>query len=368
MKTWILGILFCTRLLMPVSDTDLSGYDFSEIQAQIDETEGDVSFVQVLDALLGGNWKGAVELMGDLIRSSLFGELSQARIWMLELISVAVVGGVFAQFAGIIKNAGVAQIAGYLMDILFVTLLFTCFSDASRIAEEYMFRITEFTKALVPAFGTAMALTGKFGMAALSGELLLFAATLMEWVAVHLLLPGIKLYLLLTFLNQLTSEDLFGKLQELLKSGLDLGMKTLFGLLLGLQIVQGIILPAADSGKYHLGQRLIGLIPGIGSSAQMVLNTTMGSAILVKNCIGGAGMLFIAVLTLIPCGKLLLLSAGYQLTAGITQPVSDQAMTEMASGTAAAVGLLAKAVALSGFLFFLSLAAISVTSGTDVLQ
>lgn len=366
MQKWILGLVLCSRLIWGIAGTDLGEYDFTEMEEQMTESGSEVSFTEIAEALFAGEWKEAIALVGRAIVNGLFSEVDEGRRFMLELVAIAAAGSIFVRFMELFDSGEISRTATYIMDMLFIALLFSCFQSAAQLAERHLLRITEFMKALVPAYCTAMAVTGKVGTAAVSSQILLFAAVLVEWVCVRLLLPVIEVYLIITFLNRLTGEELFGNLRELLQTGIGWAMKALCGILLGLQIVQGIVLPAADSGRYHLGERLIGLIPGLGSGAQMIINTAVGSGILIKNCIGGAGMLIIAFLTLVPCCKLAALAAGYQLTAAVIQPACDKSMAEMAAGTAAAVGMLAKMVALGGFLFFLSLAAISTATGISV--
>ena len=366
MRTWILSFVLCGRLLLGVAGTDLDEYDFSGIEQQVEESGTEVSFSEIASALFAGEWREAVSLIGTALWNGMFSEVDEGRRMMLELIAIAAAGSVFVRFMELFDGGEIARTATYIMDMLFIALLFACFQSAASLAQRYLTQITEFMKALVPAYCTAIAVSGKIGTATVSSQLLLFAAALVEWICVRVLLPVIEVYLVLTFLNRLTGEELFENLRELLKTAVGWSMKALMGLLLGLQLVQGIVLPAADSGKYHIGERLIGLIPGLGSGAQVVINTAVGSGILIKNCIGGAGMLVIAVLTLIPCCKLALLAVGYQLTSAVMQPACDPSMAQMAAGTATAVGMLAKMVALGGFLFFLSLAAISTATGIAV--
>lgn len=366
MRGWIIGFVLCGSVLFGAVETGPEEYDFSGVESQLEEAGTEASFSELVQALLAGSWKEAGAWIAGSIRDSLFSELVQARGWMLELIAIAAAGSVFTRFVELCSGAETSKTAGYILDMLFIALLFTCFRSAVQMAEEYLMRITEFMKALVPAYCTAMAVSGKVSTAAFSSQVLLFAAALVEWVCLRILLPLTEVYLILSFLNRLTAESLFDHMKELLQSGIGWVMKALSGVLLGLQIVQGLVLPAADSGKYRLGERLLGLIPGLGSGAQVVVNTAIGSGILMKNCIGGAGMLAIAFLTVVPCCKLALLAAGYQLTAAVIQPVGNAAMSGMASGTASAVGMLAKMVAFGGFLFFLSLAAMSAATGIAV--
>lgn len=70
----------------------------------------------------------------------------------------------------------------------------------------------------------------------------------------------------------------------------------------------GILNPAIDSLKMTAAGRTLEAVPWIGDVAGGTMDVALGVAVLLKNGIGVAGMIFIAVLALIPLVEFLILA------------------------------------------------------------
>ena len=92
---------------------------------------------------------------------------------------------------------------------------------------------------------------------------------------------------------------------------------------LGLNGIKSLILPLSDSLKMSVLFKAVSMIPGIGNSAQTVSKTIVGSAVLVKNSIGVAAVIVIAVIIGIPLLKLVVMAFLYQLLGAVLEPVAD---------------------------------------------
>lgn len=105
------------------------------------------------------------------------------------------------------------------------------------------------------------------------------------------------------------------------------------------------------------------MIPGVGNVFNSVSDLVLGSAILIKNSIGVAALLVLAVLCLIPAAKLVLFSLSYKLAAAVIQPVSDVRIVECISSVGEGMFLLMKTMVVSGILFWLTLAVMCAATG-----
>ena len=115
-----------------------------------------------------------------------------------------------------------------------------------------------------------------------------------------MLLPLIKVYVLLILAGNLSREPLISRMTSFLESGIRWTLKTVTGLFLGLQLIQSMILPFADSVKRAGIQKAVSLIPGIGSGAEAVLQVAVGSGVLLKNTMGGAAVAVLVILAAAP--------------------------------------------------------------------
>ena len=140
-------------------------------------------------------------------------------------------------------------------------------------------------------------------------------------------------------------------------------MKSLLSVILGLQAVQGLILPYADSVKTGAVKRAAGLIPGVGKGIDAVAEVVMGSGVLIKNGIGTAAFLCLLLISLVPLIKLAVISLMYQLAAAALAPAADKRLLRCVDAMAAASGLLLKLAAMAALMFGASIALVcSVTN------
>ena len=134
-------------------------------------------------------------------------------------------------------------------------------------------------------------------------------------------------------------------------------------MIIGLNIIQGLLTPAIDAVKRSLvlkgGEALPIVGDAIGGAAEVVL----GTAVLIKNGIGVAGMIICLVMCLVPIIQIAITSLMYQLIAALIQPVSDKRMVNCVSSVANGSKILLKIVFTTGVLFLITIAVVATTTG-----
>ena len=92
--------------------------------------------------------------------------------------------------------------------------------------------------------------------------------------------------MLISLINNLSKEEMLGKMAELLDTAVSWGLKTLLGMVVGLQVVRGLIAPVMDTLKRSALGKAAGALPGVGNAVNMVTELVLTSAVLVRNCLG----------------------------------------------------------------------------------
>ena len=133
-------------------------------------------------------------------------------------------------------------------------------------------------------------------------------------------------------------------------------VEILNGAVVGLQAFQSLILPTVDALKSTVLQKSGGSIPVVGGLFNNVTEMVLGAALLIRNGVGTAGLLVLAILCLTPMVKLLAGGCLYRLLAAVAQPVADKRLTECVDGLGRGILLLLRIFLFTGILFFLSLA------------
>ena len=151
-------------------------------------------------------------------------------------------------------------------------LLFTClaasFFASLTIASQVLEQIFTFLRFLMPAYFMAVAFSGGSMSAAALYEIMMAAVTAVQWVSGALLLPMVRIYALLVLAGHGAKEEMLTRLTELLEQAVGWALKTMTGLVLGFHLIQGMVLPYADSAGQAGLRRLVEMIPGVGSGRE----------------------------------------------------------------------------------------------------
>lgn len=166
----------------------------------------------------------------------------------------------------------------------------------------------------------------------------------------------IKMYALLILAGKITREDSLSRLTDLVGKSVQWGLKTITAVLLGFQLIQGMVLPSVDAlGKGSLF-RFLEAVPGIGQGARTVTQAVLGAGVLIKNAIGAAAVVILAVISALPLIQLGILAVLYHFCAALLEPVCDKRIVSCIHGISMAHQLLIRLVWTSLVLFAVSLA------------
>ncbi len=361
-------LLFCSLwLYTPVfghAAQESSGYvpDYGDIQAFLDEQDAELSFGEMVDQLVSGNWSEIPGILLSQAGSFLFSEIRKNKNELFFLFAIAIFGGVFTNFAKAFRGGYAAQTGFYVTCLMLAVTLLGAFTAASRITLDFLTTLLGFMKALIPAFFLSVAYVGSPLASAGFYQTTLLAIGGAEWVFLKVLMPLIRIYLTFGLIDGIVGEDFLARLAKLVKRGTEWGMKTLFSAVLGLQFIQGMILPYADNVKTGAVKKMAGLIPGVGKGISAVAELLTGSGILIKNGIGTAAFFCLVFFSLVPLLKLAVISFLYQLAAALLAPAADKRLLGCVDAMAAAVGMLLKMTGMTVLLFGLSIALVCVAT------
>ena len=318
--------------------------DFSEIQNMLDEMLGEdsFSFQKAFEKLLNGENGISEEAVREFLRGLLFSGLEQEKAFFMKLILLILLAAVLANFASVFESGQIGEISFYLVYLLMFMLLMDSFSEISLSLQKVVAWMAEFMQTLAPAYFITVSASSGAATGAVFYEGVLLLVWLIQWILLTLILPGTNLYVLLRLVNHLSREEMLGKLSELLLTAISWGLKSMLGIVAGLQIVRGLISPVVDSLKRSLIGKAAGALPGVGNAVNMVTELVVTSAVLVRNCLG---VMILIAFVLAGAGPVVhygLLSLAYRFLAALAQPVSDKRIVGCLSTMGEGYGLLLK--------------------------
>lgn len=335
--------------------------DLEMIDDALEELLGEesFSFTEAVKKLISGEMPFTRENVGELLQRAIFSDLEQHKKTAVSVLVLILVSAVFTNFTGAFGKSQVADISFYMMYLLLFTVLMKAFSTMSQETLNCVNRVLSFMKILMPSYLAAAV----FASGSLTGvayyEFTLVLISGIQWILKYVVIPGVNFYVLFTLLNHISKEDYLSKIAELMQSFVSWSLKTLAAAAIGVQTVQCLILPAVDSLKTAVLNKTAGAIPGVGNIFNSVTEVVLGSAVLIKNAIGVAGLLVLAMLCLFPMVKLAVCTALYKVISAVVQPAADKRMAECVSGVGEGAAMLLRILTTTGILFFITVAMVT---------
>lgn len=335
----------------------LDDYNFTKIEEKLGEQEGaSFSFREMVGYIMTGNITKACELVGQGLWNSFMEEVIRNKKLMIQILCIVIFSSIFVNFSHAFSSKNVGEAGFFVTYLILFSILATSYGIGVSMTEKVVKQLLEFMKVFIPTFCISVTTASGFAGSAGIYSILMVAVMAVNYLILTVLLPFVNLYFVLQMVDNLGNEKHFSKFAQIVKSGCEWSMKTLFIGIAGVQVLQSLILPAIDSVKGTVVQKGVSLIPGAGQAVSAVLSTMLGAGVIIKNSIGVTGLLCILVFVSLPIIKLTVLCMSYQLLAAILQPVSDKRTMSCIQGTGDSMSLLLKVIWMVAGLFMVSLA------------
>ncbi|MFU0828856.1 MAG: Stage III sporulation protein AE [Lachnoclostridium sp.] len=377
-RIWIIILLFLFVIFLFLSSKEtvyagsdiqgknpVSDFDYNEIQQVIDDvlsSDNHINFEEYVTSLVTGERKFSIKQIGQDLIDAIKKELKSNRDILTSLISIAVIAAVFTNFSYAFQNTQVAETGFYVAYLLLFSILTASFISAATLAANTITAVLNFMKALIPAYFLSVAFVSSAGTSIVYYQVTLFIITFVDFLLIKLIIPMINIYLIVSMANNLSKEDMLSKLADLLSVLIKWTLKTLLGLVIGFNTIQGLILPVSDNVKKSTLLKVAGAIPGVGDLLGTVTEGVFGAGILLKNAIGVAGVIVILVICALPIIKLAVTTLIYRVSSAAVQPISDKRMINCVTASADAAALLLQTLLVGAVLFLLTITIVAATT------
>lgn len=308
-----------------VQASELSEYDFTDVQDVIDKNGEDMDFGSLVSSLYEGSTDGGASVIEKVFALFIQEIKANLRI-MVQLFMLAVVSAVFSNFTYTFKSSTVSAMGFNVTYMAMLLLLISAFVISSGIAADTVSLILEFMQSLLVVFFTSVS----FSCGSLSGigfyQVVLVVITLCEVIFLKVVIPLTKIYFILQMVNNFSENAKFTKMAEFIAKAIKWMGKIMLVIVVGLNTVKSMTLPFADSLKKTAFLKTVGIIPGVGQTVNTASSVVYGAACLIKNSIGTAGVIAICVIALVPVMKLITLMFMYKCASALIEVVADKRM------------------------------------------
>ena len=366
----ILFVVLCLFLPMNVRATDVeeelsSKYEFSEIDEMLEQLFPDekINFKNTIVGLISGDLEFSFDLIKNLIGDQLAYEIDSSKTGIIHILLLVIIAAIFANFSGVFKSTQVAEISFSMLYMLLITICLNNFRILVEAAAANVGQMIEFMKLLGPLYFMAVAVATGSSTSVTFYQLVLLLVFLIEILIRSFLIPMTQIYMVIRILDEFSPEIQLSKFAELLETIISWSLKTLTAGIIGLNVIQGLLTPAIDSVKRSLLTKGGEAIPIVGDAIGGAAEVVLGTAVLIKNGIGVAGMIICLVVSLVPIIKIAITSLLYQLIAALIQPISDKRMVNCVSSVADGSKILLRIVFTTGVLFLITIAVVATTTG-----
>lgn len=368
LKKFIAVCLFCICLAGIASadtiDDINSEMDYSDIDNWTENNPSiGKSFTEYIEGLLTGSEDFSVTGILKSILNSCFKGMEEELGVFSVMFLIMGMAAIFTAFTSAIKNPQVAEMGFYLTYMLTISVLSGVYINISAMAEELLGMVVEFMNLLTPAYMMSMAFCTGSGSAAAMYEISLIVIAMADGIILKFILPMIDIYLMLVIANHVTKKGMFTKMSELTLTVIKWANKTMIAVVVGLSAVQSLVAPGIDQLKRSMLTKAAGMIPVIGNLVGGMTETVLGAGMVLKNVIGVAGVIAIAVLCVVPVSKIAVMQLAVRFSGAAVEPIVDTRLTDVITDTAKAIAVLLETVLVTAFLFILVIVILAVGTG-----
>ena len=307
----------------------LEGLELGEMQEAVNELLGEETFSvrEALERILAGEEVFSIDFLLETGKNFICDHLLADREVLFQVVLLVLLAALFANFTNVFSGSQAGEASFYLVYMLLLALLIHSFGSLSAGLSGSLEDLTAFMQALMPSYFLAVTAASGAATAMVFYEMVLGVIFLIQTLLLKAVIPGIQAYVVIQLINYLHKEDFLSKLAELLKTVLEWSLKTITAVVIGMELIQNMISPALDSLKRDALGKTAAAIPGIGNVIDGATEVALGTAVLIRNCLGATGILVLVILGLPPVIKLAGTVLAYKLLAALLQPVSDKRMT-----------------------------------------
>ena len=335
--------------------------DFSDIEKAVSEAmtvESSISFKEILQALMKGSLDSAGQMFGQMIKEQITGGIYENQQLLFKIACFAVIGAIFTNFAMAFSKEQVAETGFYLTYTLLMTLMMTSFIMTAAIITNVLKSLTGFMKVLLPTFCAALTFTTGSLLSGAYYELMMAAIAIADWLMSTLIMKLNQIYVLTALVNHISKEDYLSKLSELLALLIRWSIRTVVGVILGINILQTMLLPAIDRAKGTAAYKLISALPGVGAAMNTALGAVIGSGVLIRNVLGMGSLIVILLICVVPVVRVCMVFLSYKVVQAVIQPVTDKRLLDGMESMTQGVGMLLQVLIGCVLMFILSLAVV----------
>ena len=280
----------------------------------------------------------------------------------ITFLLLAVFAGVFGAFLDSLGGKEVSKMSFLMLHILLFSTLMSLYYEMIEVTREVVQAILLVMNAVIPVYYVAVVSSGNNLSAYTYYRISILAIYVVEQVILHVILPFVSCYVVLSFGNALWLEKKLSAVTEFIKKAIIVVLNTTVGVVSGISFLQSMVSPMVDGLKNNAVGKVTSLLPGIGNVAEGMTDLTVGSLVLIKNSVGLCVFLILLITAAVPVIKLFLVSMLLKGCGALMAIISEKNFAKPVLEMSEAVSILLKIVMTVLLLFVVSMAIVLFTT------
>ncbi|WAH44291.1 stage III sporulation protein AE [Alicyclobacillus fastidiosus] len=340
---------------------------WNDLQAKYGGYLPDLSGGSIVRAILGSGGPSFTGVTHGLLRY-FFTELFDDAQLLGGILILSVIAALLESMQGAFERQTVSQVAYMVVFFVLMMLAVHSFMETMGAARHAIQTMNDFMIATIPLTITLLAASGAVASAAFFQPLLLFAVHFITNIIFIVVFPLIFFSAVLDLTSTLSVRYQLTRLASLFRAvgigilgfalSVFIGVTTVQGL--GKGVVDGVVLRTLKFGVSTF-------IPVIGKAISDSAETVLSASLLVKNAVGVAGLVLLALIAIFPALKILAVSLIYGGSAALMQPLGDTPMVACLSTLGKTLVLVFACVATVGLMFFFAICILLATANLAVI-
>ncbi len=312
--------------------------------------------------MMSGDLTETGKLLLEYVGDQFHYEFRTNRKNLVYMLLIAVIAAIFTNFSGAFQSRQVSEISFYVLYMLLITMCLTTFRVAMEGLEGKLEALLDFMRLLCPGYFMAVSLASGTSSSLMFYGMVLILIYMVEVLVLRLLLPLINVYIMIQVMNYLVGEHVLSELADLIRKLITWILRSLLGLVVGMNVIQGLLSPTIDTLKRSTLTKTVEAVPGLGNLFGGVTDVLLGTAVLIKNGIGMAGAVILILICSVPVVQMAAMTFLYKFAAAMVQPVSDKRITGCIRSVSEGYRLMLKVLYTTLLLFLITIAVVAAST------
>ena len=274
---------------------------------------------------------------------------------LLILVTAAMTGTISILSDSLGKRAG-REAAFFACFVLMSTAALKCFGVALDYGAEVIEAISAFVTKLSPLLMMLLITCGDAASAAVFHPVLSAAVFVMTMLVQKILIPLNVFGAVLSVSGNIGSINRISGFCNIVKSINKWLMSAIITVFTGISAIYGFSAPSIDALSMKMVKFAAGsLVPVVGGFLSDTVETVMSGSRLMKNAVGGAGIIALCSICIIPVIKIGVIHFMLKLSAAVSEALADKRISSMMWDMSEAVGGIFGIVVMSLVLFIINL-------------